>query len=112
VDKPTTKLTSNKDKCSHVLQGVLDRKLVSRVKVVKEKEAELANVDEAKLKLGSLSALYGIQIGKTKVFLQRSAYEELEQARTDKLHVFAIRLQAIARQVRGCDYSCTNKLPD
>jgi myosin-5 len=97
TEKEKKKSKQAKDRCFHVVTGVIKGDLVRRATIRKDQEAEFANLDESKLKIGDLSALYGMQVGKTKVFLQRQAFEDLEQARTKQLHVVAIRIQSTYR---------------
>ena len=85
-----------KDSCYHVVRGVMDCNVVSRIVLHKDSSSDGAE-DETKLTLDDLSALYGMQVGRTKVFLQRSAYEELEQERTKQLGIAAITLQKTVR---------------
>ena len=96
VEGEAGKKSGAKEKCLFVVRGVLAKGCVNKVKVLKEKEKEVSG-DEDEMKIGELSALYGMQVGKSKVFLQRSCYEELELARVEKLHVFAIEVQRVAR---------------
>jgi myosin-5 len=84
-----------KELCFSVVQSVMDNGIIKRVPV--HKDADPSEVDESTLELSSICALFGIQVGKTKVFLQRSTFEDLEQERMKQLGMSATKLQKVYR---------------